>query len=264
MIGLVGLVEGRKAARVLGPGETAAVHDRSAKGGAVAAEKFRQRMNGDIGAVIERLQQDRRGDRIVDDQRHAMTMRDPGQRLDVADVAGGIADRLREHRLGVFVDQPFDRIGLVALRETPGDALARQDVAEQSVRGAVELRNGDDVAAGVGEIDKGEMQRGLTGRDRERAYAALEFGDALFKNRRGRVGDPAVAIAFRLQVEQRGAVVGAVEGVGDGLVDRDGDGFGGWIGFVAGVNCNRFVAHYPPHRFAVSHLTMRFIRRRQC
>ena len=69
---------------------------------------------------------------------------------------------------------------------------------EQRVRRAVELRNGDDVAAGVGEIDKGEMQRGLAGRDRERADAAFEFGDARFKHRGGRVGDPAVADSLRL------------------------------------------------------------------
>ncbi len=154
--------------------------------------------------------------------------------------------------------------GLVALGEAPGDALARQDVAEQRVRGAVELRNGDDVAAGVGEIDEGEMQRGLAGRDRERADAAFEFGDALFENRGGRVGDPAVAIAFGLEVEQRGAVIGAVEGVSDGLVDRNRDGLGGRIGFVAGVNCNRFVAHRPPLRFAYRTSTMRFIRKRLC
>ena len=55
VIGFVGLVEGGKALGVIGPGETAAVDDRAAERGAVAAEKFGQRMNGDIGAVIERL-----------------------------------------------------------------------------------------------------------------------------------------------------------------------------------------------------------------
>ena len=58
---------------------------------------------------------------------------------------------------------------------------------EQGVRRAVELRHRDDVAAGVGEIDEREMQRRLSGGDRERADAAFEFGDALFENRRGRI-----------------------------------------------------------------------------
>ena len=123
-------------------------------------------------------------------------MRDLRQRFDVADIAGGIADGLGEHRPGVLVDQPLDRIGLVAVGEAPLDALARQDVAEQRVRRAVELRHGNDVAAVIGDIDESEMQRGLAGGDRERADAAFELADALLEHRGGRIGDAAVAKAF--------------------------------------------------------------------
>jgi hypothetical protein len=120
-------------------------------------------------------------------------VRDLRQRLDVADVAGGIADGLCEHAFAVLVDQPLDCVGRVALGEAPQNALARQDVAEQRVRGAVELRHRDDVAAVIGEIDEGEMQHGLSGRHRQRADAAFEFRDALLENGRGRIGDPAAA-----------------------------------------------------------------------
>jgi len=94
----------------------------------VAAQKFRQRVDRYVGAVIERLQQDRGRNRIVDHQRHAMAMGELGQGLDVADIARGIADGLGEDRLGVFVDQLLDRIGLVAVGKAGGDALPRQDV----------------------------------------------------------------------------------------------------------------------------------------
>ncbi len=187
-----------------------------------------------------------------------MTVRDLCQRFDVADIAGGIADGFGKHRLGVFVDQFLDRISLVAVGETGRDALARQHVAEQRVRRAIKLRHGNDVAAGVGEVDKRKMQRRLAGRDRERSDAAFELGDALFKHRRGRIGDPGVAKAFRFEIEQSGTVIGAVEGIGHGLVDRNGDRLGRWIGVVAGVNCDRFVAHCSPHR---AHLVVRFFAR---
>jgi len=116
------------------------------------------------------------------------------------------------------------------------------------VRGAIELRHGDDVAAGIGEVDEGKMQRRLTGRHRERADAAFEFGDALFENGRGRVGDPRIAKTFRLEVEQGGAVVGTVERVSHRLVDRNRNRLGGRIGIVAGVNGDGFVAHFQPLR----------------
>ena len=210
-------------------------------------------MHGDVGAVVERLEQDRRRNGVVDDQRHAMTVRDFGQRLDVADIAGGIADGLGEHRFGVRVDQSLDRVRLVAVGKAAGDTLARQHMAEQGVRRAVELRDGDDVAAAIGEVGECEMQRGLAGRDRQRADAAFEFGDALFQNRRGRIGDPAVAIAVGFEIEQRGAVIGAVEGIGGGLIDRNGDGLGGRIWLVAGMNGDRLVAHHGLRSHRLSH-----------
>jgi hypothetical protein len=200
-------------------------------------------MHRDVGAVVEGLQQDRRRDRVVDQQRHAMAVRDLRQRLDIADIAGGISDGLGEHRLGVLVDQFFDRVRLVAFGETAGDALPRQYMSKQRIRRAVELRNGNDIAAAIGEIDEREMQRRLTARDRERADAAFEFGDALFEHSGGGVGDPAIAKAFGFQIEQGGAVIGAVEGIGDGLVNRDGDRLGRGIGIVAGVNGDRLIAH---------------------
>ena len=52
-----------------------------------------------------------------------------------------------------------------------------------------------------------------------------------------------VAIAIDLEVEQRRAMVGAVEGVGDGLIDRHGDGLGRRIDVVAAVNGDRFASH---------------------
>ena len=219
----------------------------------MAAEKFRQRMNGDIGAVIERLQQDRGRNRVVDDERYAVAMGDLRQRLDIANIAGRIADGLRENRFGVFVDQLLDGIRLVAVGKARRDALTRQDVSEQRVRRSVELRHGDDVSAGVGQIDQSEMQRRLSGRDRERADAAFELGDALFENSGGRICNPAIAVAFRFEVEQSRAMIGAIEGIGDGLVDRNGDRFGRWIGIVAGVNCNCFVAHCFTSTVALAH-----------
>ena len=108
-------------------------------------------MHDDVGAVLDRAQQDRRRHRVVDDQRHAARVRHVGERLDVADVAGRIADALAEHRAGVVVDQRRDVLGAVARGEARLDAVAAQDVREQRVGGAVELRRRDDVAAAVGE-----------------------------------------------------------------------------------------------------------------
>ena len=84
----------------------------------------------------------------------AVPMRHLGERLEIADVARRIADAFAEHRLGLVVDQGLDRVGAVGSGEAHGEALLRQDVREQRVGRAVELRDGDDVAAAIGEIDQ--------------------------------------------------------------------------------------------------------------
>src|SRR5215469_4529693 len=101
-------------------------------------------------------------------------MRHLCERFDVTDVAGGIADGFGKNGLGVLVDQPLDRVGLVAVGETSDNALTRQDVAEQRMRRAIKLRDRDNVPTVIGEIDESEMQRGLAGCDGERADAPLE------------------------------------------------------------------------------------------
>ena len=79
VIGLIRLVEHREARGRAVPREAAAIDDDAAQGRAVAAQEFRHRFDDDVGAELDRPQQHRRGNRIVDDQRHALRMRDGGQ-----------------------------------------------------------------------------------------------------------------------------------------------------------------------------------------
>ena len=51
----------------------------------------------------------RRGERVVDDQRDAVLVRDLGDRREIGDVAGRVADRLGEERLGVGPDRRRER-----------------------------------------------------------------------------------------------------------------------------------------------------------
>jgi hypothetical protein len=77
--------------------------------------------------------------------------------------------------------------GWSLLGEAHGDALARQHVREQRVGGAVELRHGDDVAAQLGDVEHGVVQRRLAAGDAERFHAAFEGGDAAFQHGGGRI-----------------------------------------------------------------------------
>ena len=94
----------------------------------------------------------------------------------------------------------------------------------------------DDIAAAIGERDDRIVQRRLAGGGAQRGDAAFEFGDAALENVGGRIADPRVAKALGLEVEQRRAVIGAVEFISDVLIDRHRDRLGRRIASEAAVN----------------------------
>ena len=65
------------------------------------------------------------------------------------------------------------------------------------------------------------VDRRLPGADAQGFQSAFERGDAPLQHRRGRIADAAVAKSFCFEIEQRRPVVGAIEGIRDGLIDRE-------------------------------------------
>jgi hypothetical protein len=159
----------------------------------------------------------------------------PGVQVDHVD--GGVADRLAEDQLGLVVHQGGQVLGLARVHEAHLDAVLRQGVREQGVGAAVQGGERDDVVAGVGEVQHGVGDRGRPGRGRQRPHAALQRGEAGLEHRLGRVHDPRVDVARHAQCEQVRGVLGVVEDVAGGLVDRYRAGVGGRVGLLlAGVD----------------------------
>ena len=114
---------------------------------------------------------------------------------------------------------------------------------EQGVRRAVQLRDRDDVAAELGDVERRIIDRRLPRAHAQRFQAALERRDPPLQHRRGRVADPAVAIPLDLEIEEGRPMVGAVERIRDGLIDRDRHGLRRRIDLIAAVNRDRLASH---------------------
>ena len=114
---------------------------------------------------------------------------------------------------------------------------------QQGVGRSVQLRYRDNIATGVSKIYEREVQGGLTAANGKRPDAAFEFGDAPLENSTCWVSDPAVAKALNFQIEQGGAVIGAIECVRCGLINRDRDGLGGWVWLIATMYGNSLITH---------------------
>src|SRR5262249_56305267 len=76
----------------------------------------------------------------------------------------------------------------------------------------------------------GKVHRRQAARRADRAYAALQRREPLFKYRSGGVGDAGVDMSGALEIEQRRRVIGILKDEGSGLIDRNrarpGDGIG--------------------------------------
>ena len=199
--------------------------------------------------------QPRRGDGVVDDQRHAVLVGDRRHALDVEHVVAGVADGLAVEGLGVRPHRGPPRVEVVGVvDEGHVDAQLRQRVVEAGCRcrrrGRRRTRCGCPASArfrmarvsaawprGHGERT-GDADGGLG--------AALEAGDAGLEDPLGRVHDPGVDVADLGQREQVGGVVGVAELVGrsSGRSGRPGHRWSGpapgpaWIWRVSKPHCS--------------------------
>ena len=80
------------------------------------------------------------------------------------------------------------------------------------------------------------MQRRLTRRNRYRADAALERGDALLQHGIGRIREPRINVPRALHVEERGGMVAVLEHKRRRLINWRGPCAGGRIGASTGVD----------------------------
>ncbi len=237
---VVAVVGGVVVGELLGVGgvvEGARVDDGARDRGAVAAEVLRRRVHDDVGAPLDGTDEVGRGDGVVDDERHAVLVGEGRDGLDVEHLALGVGDGLAEEELGLGPDRLAPRVdrGRV-VDEGDLDAEARQGVLQQVVGAAVERGGGDDVVAGLGDVEDRERLGRLAGGDEQRPDATLERGDALLDDVGRGVHQAGVDVAELAQPEEVGRVVGAREDVARRLVDRQRPGAGGGVGRLARVD----------------------------
>ena len=222
VVGLVRLREQREALGVLLPREIAAVDDEAADRGAVSADVFRRGIDDDRRAMLERPRDQRRR-RVVGDQRNAKRAADVGDLADRKDVQLRIGEDLGVIGARLRVGRAAERLGIARIDEAGLDAELLQRLREQRPRAAVEIGRGDDVVAGLSEVQHriggGRLPRG----DRERRGAAFERRDARLERVPGRVLDAGIDVAELFKREEPRGVPGVLKLVGGRLVDRHRD-----------------------------------------
>ena len=229
MVGGVGLGDlGVLSARL--PIEVTAVDDHTAQRGAVAADELGCGVDNDIGAMLQRTEQIRGAEGVVDDNRQTVLLGDLGDGVDVGDVRVGVAERLEIDDRGVVLDGTLDLFQVMGIDKRGLDAKLGERMLQQVVGATVDGLLSHHVVTGLGKSLQGIGDGSSTGGDGKTCHATLERGDTVLEDALGGVGQTAVDVTGVGKTKAVGGVLGVAEHIARGLVDRHGTGVGCRIG----------------------------------
>ena len=106
---------------------------------------------------------------------------------------------------------------------------------EKIIRAAVKLGDGDDMVACAGDVEDGVGDGGLSGGKAQGSAAALQGSHSFLEDRGGGVGDASVDVADFLDGEEIGSMGGVVKTEAARLINWNGTGTRGRIGFLASM-----------------------------
>src|SRR5215212_3392985 len=201
------------------PGEGAAIHYDTADRRAVPADELGGRVDDDVGAVLQGVDQVGRWQGVVDNEWDASVVGHRRGPLDIQRVERRVAYGLGIDGLRLIRDRRAYSVEIRRVGELHVYTDLGQRVVELVVGTAVELRRGDDLIAGSHDVQDRQPLGSLSRCRRQRANSLLQRGQPLLEDVGRGVHDPGVYIALFGEGEQVSRVVGIVEDIRGRLVD---------------------------------------------
>ena len=218
------------------PVELAAIHDDAAESRTVTADELGRRMHNHVGTVFNWANQVRRTEGVVDNQRTLVLVGNRRDGVDIRNVGMRVAERFDEDELRVALDCGFDTLEIVRVDERGLDTEGAERMLQQVESTAINRALGNHVIALASESRDGVGNGSCTRSDSESGDASFEGSDTFFEHTLSGVIDTAINVTASLQNEAVGGVLGIVEHVRGGLVNRNCAGIGcGVCGFLANV-----------------------------
>ena len=196
----------------------------------MAADELGCGVDDDVGTMLQRAEQIRGAESVVDDNRQTVLLGDLGDGVDVGDVGVGVAERLEIDDRGVVLDGALDLVQVMSVDKRGLDAKLGERMLQQVVGATVDGLLGNHVVTGLGKSLQGIGDGSSTGGDGETCHATLECGGTVLEDALGGVGQTAVDVTGVGKTKAVGGVLGVAEHIARGLVDRHGAGVGCRIG----------------------------------
>mmetsp|Transcript_60628 Transcript_60628/g.149087 ORF Transcript_60628/g.149087 Transcript_60628/m.149087 type:complete len:335 (+) Transcript_60628:659-1663(+) len=220
----------------LAPVELPAVDDDTSHGVAVPAHVLGERVDHNVGTVLDGPAQIGRGEGVVHQQGHLDGVGGVGEGLEVDDDAARVGEGLNEESLHVGLrERLLDSLDVLAVHEVARPAVLKDRAGELSDGATVQVLRGDDLVARVHEgVEGGELGRVPAGRAHPHD-APLEVGDLGAELHDRGVGQAGVDHSRFLQREQARSVGRVIEHKGGRRGDVGRAGARGRVRGAAGV-----------------------------
>ena len=127
------------------PVKLAGIHDHAAERCAVSADELCCGMHNDIRTVLDRTNQERRTECIINDKRQAVLMRNLRNCVNIRNIGIRIAERFEIDRLRILTDRALDLCEIVRIDKGCLDAVLRERMCKEIVAAAVDRLLCDDV-----------------------------------------------------------------------------------------------------------------------
>ena len=170
--------------------------------------------------MFDRTDQIRGAEGVVDDQWQTVFMGNLCYRIDVRNVAVGIAQSFQINGPGVFLNGIFYLVQVMGVNKGCFNAVGRQRVFQQVEAAAVDGFLGNNVTAVGCQRLHSISHRRRAGGQSQRRTAAFQSCQPFFQHILGGIGQTSVNVAGVFQTEAVRRVLTVVEYIGSGLVNR--------------------------------------------
>ena len=152
--------------------ECAGINDDTTEGRAVTADELGSRVNNDISTVLNRTDEVRGTESVVDYERQTVLVRNLCDSLDIRNIGIRVAESLDVNRLSIVLDSAFQFFQIVCINEGGLNAELRQSMCQQVVAAAVDGLLSHDVVAGLSQCLDGVGDGSCTGSSSQSSHAA--------------------------------------------------------------------------------------------
>lgn len=203
VIGRVGFRYSRELVVVSFPVEVSAVDDRTADSHRMSVHVFCRRMGDDVRTEFKRSAENRRSERIVDDERDAMPVSDVSKFLNVRDATCRIGDCFSEESLCVRTERLVDFFfACIRIDECTFDTELFHGDGKEVVGAAVNRRGADKMVARFADVEDGKKVGSLSRAGEHSGNTAFEFRYFLSDGIVRRILKTRVEIAICLEIEE--------------------------------------------------------------